>query len=114
MFGEFRNTFDALTSHRPYRKALKSEEAILMIDEQNGKQFDPEIVEIFINLWWKTHFREIILHSAQGIPLVRCPNHGEIIERSAYAVPGDRAYCPACKLSFQLEENDGHWIVVMN
>lgn len=108
------DTFDALTSHRPYRKALDTVEAIRIIKEQSGTQFDPKIVEIFISLWWKSHFLEIILHSAPGIPLVKCPEHGEIIERSMHAKPGDQAYCAACKKSFQLEEQEGNWIVVMN
>ncbi|MEX2415846.1 MAG: HD-GYP domain-containing protein [Paenibacillaceae bacterium] len=108
------DTFDALTSQRPYRKAMSSEEAIRIIQEQAGSQFDPSIVDVFIKLWWETHFRYIILHSAPGIPLVKCPTHGEIIERSAVAKPGDHAYCPACKESFRLELSEGQWIVALN
>jgi HD-GYP domain-containing protein (c-di-GMP phosphodiesterase class II) len=107
------DTFDALTSHRPYRRALRSEEAIRIIEEQSGKQFDPQLVDIFISLWRETHFRHIILHSAPAIPLVRCPMHGETIERSLEAKPGDPAYCPACKMGFRLEESDGEWFAVM-
>lgn len=107
------DTFDALTSHRPYRKAMSSEDAIAIIEEQSGKQFDPQLVEVFLVLWWETHFGHIILHSAPTIPLVRCPEHDEIIERSLFAKPGDSAYCPACKMSFRLEQSDGEWIVVI-
>jgi HD-GYP domain-containing protein (c-di-GMP phosphodiesterase class II) len=108
------DTFDALTSHRPYRKAMNSEKAIQIIAEQSGKQFDPQIANVFIKLWLESHFRDLILYSAPAIPLVRCPEHGEIIERSSTAKPGDQAYCPACKMSFRLEETDGEWVVVMN
>lgn len=42
------DVFDALTSDRPYREALSDEEAYRYIGDQAGKQFDPEIVKIFL------------------------------------------------------------------
>ncbi len=44
------DVFDALTSERPYKKAWSVEDAVSLIKEQSGKHFDPELVEIFINL----------------------------------------------------------------
>ncbi len=43
------DTFDAITSNRSYRQALSREEAIRLICEQSGKQFDPVVVEAFLN-----------------------------------------------------------------
>lgn len=43
------DTFDALISNRSYRQALPREEAIKLICEQSGKQFDPVVVEAFLN-----------------------------------------------------------------
>lgn len=43
------DAFDAMTTDRPYRKALKSEEAVKEIEKQSGKQFDVEVVKAFIN-----------------------------------------------------------------
>ncbi|MFN3568315.1 MAG: HD domain-containing phosphohydrolase [Caldimicrobium sp.] len=40
--------FDALTTDRPYRKALSLEEAFSIIKKGQGSHFDPELVEIFI------------------------------------------------------------------
>ncbi len=37
---------DALASDRQYRKALPLDEAMKMVAEQSGKQFDPKVVEI--------------------------------------------------------------------
>jgi len=37
---------DAITSHRPYRRALPLEEAIALIVEESGKSFDPRVVEV--------------------------------------------------------------------
>jgi diguanylate cyclase (GGDEF)-like protein/putative nucleotidyltransferase with HDIG domain len=41
------DVYDALTSDRPYRRALSPEEAVRIIREGAGKQFDPDLVELF-------------------------------------------------------------------
>lgn len=42
------DSFDALTSNRPYRRALKRERAIEMIKQRAGSQYDPDIVQAFL------------------------------------------------------------------
>lgn len=42
------DAFDAMTSDRPYRKALTLDVAIAELAENSGTQFDPAIVEIFV------------------------------------------------------------------
>ncbi len=42
------DVYDALTSDRPYRKAWSKESALDHIKKERGKQFDPQIVDIFI------------------------------------------------------------------
>ena len=44
------DVFDALTSNRPYRRALTPEQALATIREGAGKQFDPNLVEIFARI----------------------------------------------------------------
>ena len=44
------DVFDALTSDRPYRPAWSHSQAIEYIKEQAGRQFDPRIVELFLEL----------------------------------------------------------------
>jgi cyclic di-GMP phosphodiesterase len=41
------DALDAMTSHRPYRRALPWRAARLEIVDQSGKQFDPEVVAAF-------------------------------------------------------------------
>ena len=36
-----------MTSDRPYRRALPWDAATAEIEEQSGKQFDPEVVGVF-------------------------------------------------------------------
>jgi HD-GYP domain-containing protein (c-di-GMP phosphodiesterase class II) len=39
-----------MTSDRPYRKALAVERALEEIQSGAGTQFDPEVVEVFVDL----------------------------------------------------------------
>ena len=43
------DAFDAMTSSRPYREALPADTALMEIIKGKGRQFDPSIVNIFIN-----------------------------------------------------------------
>jgi diguanylate cyclase (GGDEF)-like protein/PAS domain S-box-containing protein len=42
------DAYDAMTTDRPYRKALTKEVAFAEIEKNSGTQFDPEIVKIFL------------------------------------------------------------------
>ena len=42
------DVYDALISERPYKKAFPPEEAVQMIYQAGGTQFDPALVEIFV------------------------------------------------------------------
>ena len=42
------DVFDALTSHRPYKKAWSFDDAINLLVEEKAKHFDPDIVDLFI------------------------------------------------------------------
>ena len=44
------DSFDAVTSDRPYRKGLPVEQAIAMIRERSGSQFDPAVVNTFLTV----------------------------------------------------------------
>jgi response regulator RpfG family c-di-GMP phosphodiesterase len=43
------DVFDALTSIRPYKQAWALEEAIMLIRNERGKHFDPDLVDIFLD-----------------------------------------------------------------
>jgi HD-GYP domain-containing protein (c-di-GMP phosphodiesterase class II) len=44
------DSFDALTSDRPYRQALNREYAVEMIKQGSGSRYDPEIVQAFLEV----------------------------------------------------------------
>jgi putative two-component system response regulator len=53
------DVFDALISQRPYKQPWPVERALVEIDEQAGKHFDPRIARIFIEIY-PTELREIV------------------------------------------------------
>ncbi len=44
------DAFDAITSTRAYRKERSFEEALRILKEEKGKQFDPELVDMFLKI----------------------------------------------------------------
>ncbi len=44
------DAYDAMTTNRPYRKAMSKEEAIKILIEEKGKQFHPDVVDAFIRI----------------------------------------------------------------
>lgn len=42
------DAFDAMTSNRAYRQGMSTQKALLKIKEASGTQFDPKIVDVFI------------------------------------------------------------------
>src|SRR5512133_1827270 len=45
------DAFDAMTSDRPYRRALSQAEALAEVERCAGTQFDPRIAQIFLELF---------------------------------------------------------------
>ncbi len=44
------DVFDAITSERPYHGAWSRERALAHIQEQSGKHFDPQVVDLFLKM----------------------------------------------------------------
>lgn len=49
------DAFDAMTNDRPYRKAMSIHEALAELQRCAGKQFDPQLVDIFVSIIMKEH-----------------------------------------------------------
>jgi HD-GYP domain-containing protein (c-di-GMP phosphodiesterase class II) len=54
------DAFDAMTSDRPYRKALPIERVIKELETYKGKQFDEQVATILLDLYWKGEFPLIV------------------------------------------------------
>jgi len=53
------DTFDAMTSKRPYRDALPLETVIAEVEKCKGTQFDPKIADVFLDIL-RNHYDEIL------------------------------------------------------
>jgi HD-GYP domain-containing protein (c-di-GMP phosphodiesterase class II) len=65
------DAWDAMTSDRPYRKALSPVEALVNIQEGRGTQFDPAVVDAFIDIL----MREQIVAQGTAESGGRSPDH---------------------------------------
>lgn len=54
------DTFDALTTDRPYRKGMDPQEAMECIIKESGTQLDPQIVEVFRHLFKKGAIQKLM------------------------------------------------------
>jgi response regulator RpfG family c-di-GMP phosphodiesterase len=62
------DTLDAMTSDRPYRKALPYSKAREEIKRESGRQFDPEVVGVFLSIpeqEWGTIRLDVLMHGGQ-------------------------------------------------
>lgn len=107
------DAFDAMTSNRPYRKAMTIEEARKIIKQGSGTQFDPEMTEAFltIDIGQLTH---IVGHSDINRALLECPACGPVVE-----MPSDDetiTFCRVCtgKFNVKKDENGKAWIDFAN
>jgi putative nucleotidyltransferase with HDIG domain len=86
------DTYDSLTSSRPYRRTLTHAAAVQEIERCSGSQFDPEIVEAFFRIPQEelTDLREL----ANGSESIRDAYHAAIPENGSEA-NGQRVELPA-------------------
>ena len=61
--------YDALVSDRPYRKGMTSQQALSIIHNLSGKQFDPKIVDIFEQCHAASELQTEILVNSAFVPL---------------------------------------------
>lgn len=45
------DTYDAIVTDRPYRTGRTHEQALRIVEEERGRQFDPQIVDVFLKLY---------------------------------------------------------------
>jgi response regulator RpfG family c-di-GMP phosphodiesterase len=72
------DAMDAMTSDRPYRKALSFEAALKEIQSCSGTQFDPGVADVFLRIsiesWSALHDSVNRSHTIQDCLDILCPN----------------------------------------
>jgi HD-GYP domain-containing protein (c-di-GMP phosphodiesterase class II) len=61
------DAFDAMTSDRPYRKALSKEETLREIGRMSGVQFRPDLVAVFLNQMEKMSAQNTLLSDVGAV-----------------------------------------------
>jgi len=101
------DTFDAMTSTRPYRKGMEPSRALGILEAEAGTQFDAELAGVFVRLGRKGELDHVLGHSDEGIPMRACPMCGPILALTSRAKAGDCIVCRNCGGEFELIEADG-------
>ena len=79
------DAYVAMTSERPYRRALPYEKARQVIAENWGSPFDPSVIEIFLNVLDKIE-RRTRLKAGQPVPAAAVPEAGAAGEKEAHGL----------------------------
>ncbi|WP_434631955.1 HD domain-containing phosphohydrolase [Chromobacterium sp. CV08] len=96
------DAFDAMTSTRPYRQGMPSGQALAIIEERLGSQFDRELGLRFIALGRAGKLDHVLGHSQPGVPMQSCPGCGPIIAVPGDAEDGADIFCPGCAGGYRL------------
>jgi HD-GYP domain-containing protein (c-di-GMP phosphodiesterase class II) len=90
------DTFDAMTSNRPYRKGLDAEVALKEIVDKAGSQFDPAVVEAFRTCYQEGRIERIQQEYYKGDRSVICPFCSTHIRIPEDAAAGTEFQCGVC------------------
>lgn len=101
------DAFDAMSSHRPYRKGMPIPKALSIIEEHLGRQFDQDLGSRFLELGRGGAFDHIVGHSDEGIPLLECPLCGPTIALKREQPIGEHVYCRNCASEFLVAKPEG-------
>jgi HD-GYP domain-containing protein (c-di-GMP phosphodiesterase class II) len=104
------DTFDAMTSNRPYRKGLDTEYAINEMIKGKGTQFDPLMVDAFVQAFREGRISRILQDYNKGAQSVSCPFCSTHIPIPEPAKPGAVFQCTVCHRNVQLQfKNDTYY-----
>ena len=79
------DSFDAMTSTRPYRPAMPWDEAVKRLIVEKGRQFDPDIVDIFLDILQSSYNYRLPAHLKdlmEAPPMKGTPPEGFGIDRA--------------------------------
>ncbi|MGI9534020.1 MAG: HD-GYP domain-containing protein [Thermodesulfobacteriota bacterium] len=100
------DTFDALTSVRPYKEIIPSEKAIYLLNGQKDKRFDDKLVSLLIDAVENNELDQVIGHSWHFRPLISCHQCGPVISVNTDKKNGDLISCNVCHGKYKLHTND--------
>ena len=96
------DAFDSMTSTRPYRPGMPAEAAYRLLAQESGRQFDPILVSVFLDLGRRGEIDHILGHSSEERLLQTCTACGPIIVIPASWNSGEQVICPKCLGIYQV------------
>ena len=104
------DTFDAMTSTRPYRKGLPPEVAFKEIIKGRGIQFDPDIVDALMISYQKGHIDAILQDFfAKESRSLSCPFCSTYIRLDEHMKADDVIECHVCHRKIRICEGQGRF-----
>lgn len=104
------DTFDALTSNRPYRKGLDPEKAIKIIEENKGTQFDPECADALIRCYRNGKIDRILQdYHKSSERSIACPFCSTFIQLTEATVEGAEVSCEVCHRAVHVMRKNDAW-----
>ena len=99
------DTFDAMTSARPYQAGMSADAAYQLIAQESGRQFDPLLVSAFLQLGRRGELDHILGHSSDKRLMHSCPICGPIIVIPMQWQEGEQVICPKCLGNYDVHLN---------
>lgn len=101
------DTFDAMTSNRPYRKGLDPEIAISELEKGLGTQFDPTCVQALIRCYRAGKIDSILQdYHKTGARSIACPFCSTFIRLPEDVSPNDEHECHVCHRTLLILEKN--------
>jgi putative nucleotidyltransferase with HDIG domain len=104
------DTFDAMTSDRPYRQGLDPEAAIGEIEKNAGTQFDPEFCRAFIAVYRKGKISSIMQDYNKGVTSLPCPFCSTFVRIPEVSTADNHIDCSVCHRHVRLRLQGGSWV----
>jgi HD-GYP domain-containing protein (c-di-GMP phosphodiesterase class II) len=104
------DTFDALTSSRPYRKGLDPDVAIAEVERCKGTQFDPVCADALIRCYQQGKIQGVLQeYNMKHEKSIACPFCSTFIRFPEAAQQGDDFDCDVCHRTVLLQFDNGMW-----
>lgn len=108
------DAFDAMTSSRPYRRALPVEVALRNLVQAKGRQFDAALVERFVAAHAAGQLDGVLGFSHHDRPLAVCSHCGPVIAVPPALKEGDLVPCRSCAGVFRIHRRgrgfEAEWV----
>ena len=99
------DTFDAITSVRPYKERMPSDKAVFLLNGQRGKRFDDNLITILIDAVENGEADPVIGKSSPFRPMAECKECGPVIAIGLSKKDGDVVCCNVCSKNFRAHAN---------